>query len=151
MLDDKKFLEIIDSTPLVSIDLILEDDNGDVLLGKRVNRPAQGYWFVPGGRIMKNEKLADAMKRISTIELGFTVNISDAHLLGSFDHIYDDNRFAADRINTHYVVLAYKLNACDKLAVRPDYQHSEIKWWPKSELLISPEVHQNTKHYFIDT
>ena len=33
MIDDEKFLEIIDSTPLVSIDLILEDNEGRVLLG----------------------------------------------------------------------------------------------------------------------
>lgn len=150
MLDNKKFLEIIDSTPLISIDLILEDGDGKILLGKRVYRPAQGYWFVPGGRVMKNETLADAMKRISSTELGFTTDITDTQLQGTYDHIYDDNRFAVEGINTHYVVLAYKLSTIDELAVTTNQQHSEIRWWPKSEILSSREVHQNTKNYFID-
>lgn len=151
MLDEKTFLGVIDSAPLVSIDLIIEDHDGRVLLGKRVNRPARGYWFVPGGRVMKNEKLAEAIKRISAIELGISIDMPDAHLLGAFDHIYEDNCFAVEGINTQYVVLAYKLNIGDNTEVRPDYQHSEIRWWPKSELLTSPDVHHNTKAYFAGT
>ena len=68
--DDKLSLRIIEFVPLVSIDLILKDRQGQVLLGKRANRPARGYWFVPGGRIRKNEKIADAISRISRSELG---------------------------------------------------------------------------------
>lgn len=63
MLAQHEFLEIVRLTPLVSIDLIVLDQAGDVLLGRRVNRPAQGMWFVPGGRIRKDETLADAFKR----------------------------------------------------------------------------------------
>jgi len=150
MTDNRRSLEIIDSTPLVSIDLILEDRNGSVLLGKRVNRPAQGYWFVPGGRIVKNERLCDAMKRISAAELGVTISLTEAQLLGAFEHIYDDNYLGQDGINTHYVVLAYKINAPNDLEIVPDDQHSAIKWWSKRDLLGSPEVHQNTKAYFTD-
>ena len=62
---DKEFLNIIDKTPLVSIDLIIENPQGKILLGKRCNKPAQGYWFVPGGRIQKNETLEQAIRRIS--------------------------------------------------------------------------------------
>ena len=66
-MDTQKVLNIIDATPLVSVDLIIENRLKQILLGKRVNRPAQGYWFVPGGRILKNETIKDAIKRISTI------------------------------------------------------------------------------------
>jgi colanic acid biosynthesis protein WcaH len=149
MIDDKQFLEIIDATPLVSIDLILEDNEGRVLLGKRVNRPAQGDWFVPGGRIRKNETLADAMARISLVELGKAISITDAKLLGTYDHIYTDNCFGKDGVNTHYVVLGYQVNAQAGLKVVTDDQHSEVRWWSISELLNSDEVHQNTKNYFL--
>ena len=44
MLDDVTFKTIIDSAPLISID-ILARKNNKVLLGKRVNKPAQGYFF----------------------------------------------------------------------------------------------------------
>lgn len=150
MVDDQQFLAVIDATPLVSIDLILEDSTtGHVLLGKRVNRPAQGYWFVPGGRIRKNETLADAMARISSVELGEAIAITDATLLGTYDHIYTDNYLGKEGVNTHYVVLGYQVKAKDGQKVVTDDQHSEVKWWSKNDLLNSAEVHQNTKNYFL--
>jgi hypothetical protein len=39
MLDDKKFKIVVDSAPLISIDILLKKDN-KVLLGKRENKPA---------------------------------------------------------------------------------------------------------------
>jgi colanic acid biosynthesis protein WcaH len=150
MVNEKQFLEIINSTPLVSIDFILENPQRKILLGKRVNRPAQSYWFVPGGRITKNEKIADAIKRISSTELGTTISISDMQLLGAFDHIYNDNYFGKDGINTHYVVLAYMAKVKNDFRIVTDGQHSEIKWWSKGKLLEAPDVHQNTKAYFIN-
>ena len=148
MIDNKQFLTIIDATPLVSIDLILEDQQGNILLGKRRNRPAQGYWFVPGGRIRKNEKLADAIKRISLTELGTEITLDDGQLLGAFDHIYDDNFSGVEGINTHYVVLAYTIKLKDDFSIVTDDQHSEMKWWQLDALLDSPDVHDNTKSYF---
>ncbi len=47
MLPIEKFELIVESTPLVAIDLVVRAPDKKILLGKRVNRPAQGYWFVP--------------------------------------------------------------------------------------------------------
>ena len=68
MLDDKFFKTVVDSVPLVSIDILIKKDN-KILLGKRVNKPAQGYFFSIGGRINKNETIDNAMKRIALNEL----------------------------------------------------------------------------------
>lgn len=148
MIDDEQFLKVIDSTPLVSIDLIVENKNGAILLGKRLNRPAQGFWFVPGGRIRKNEKIAAAFTRISKAELGTALPITEAQLIGAYNHIYNDNYLGKEHINTHYVVLGYKIKWPDDLNIHADDQHSELKWWPLAELLDNPEVHANTKAYF---
>mgnify|MGYP000249851061 CR=1 FL=1 len=150
-MNNEKFLEVIDSVPLVSIDLVLEDSKGRILLGKRINRPSQGYWFVPGGRIRKNERLANAIQRISSTELGTKISIANAKLLGAFDHIYPDNFQDVDGINTHYVALGYKAYVTDDLSIEPDDQHSEIKWWSKEDLLRDLTVHNNTKMYFEST
>lgn len=150
-MNSEKFLEIINCTPLVSIDLLLEDTEGKILLGKRTNRPAQGYWFAPGGRIRKNERLSDAIKRISFSELGTEILIENVTLLGAFDHIYSDNFRNAEGINTHYVALAYMVNATDDLSIEFDDQHSEMQWWSKENLLRETNVHNNTKKYFKST
>ncbi|MBJ6922853.1 GDP-mannose mannosyl hydrolase, partial [Vibrio cholerae] len=46
-LDELTFKTVVASTPLVSMDLIVRNRYGQVLLGLRTNRPAQGFWFVP--------------------------------------------------------------------------------------------------------
>ena len=81
-LDDDTFKTIVDTTPLVSIDLLVRNVDGQILVGKRVNRPAQGFWFVPGGRILKNERLSDAFARLTEAELGIRLDIVSACYLG---------------------------------------------------------------------
>ena len=66
----QEFLAVVKTTPLVSLDLLVQDRQGRVLLGMRKNEPARGFWFVPGGRIMKDEALAAAFERILDAELG---------------------------------------------------------------------------------
>jgi colanic acid biosynthesis protein WcaH len=149
MIDKEDFLKIIDLTPLVSIDLIIKNNKDEYLLGKRTNRPARGYWFVPGGRIRKNEKTEDAIKRISAAELGVEITLSDAQLYGAYDHIYDDNCFSEKSINTHYVVLAYTATIGDTFDIKMDAQHSMMKWWTEEQIIDSPEVHENTRAYFL--
>ncbi|MBF4436458.1 NUDIX domain-containing protein, partial [Vibrio anguillarum] len=70
MLPINTFKTIIENTPLVSIDLVVYNQKNEALLGKRNNRPAQGYWFVPGGRILKDESIAVAFRRLTLNELG---------------------------------------------------------------------------------
>lgn len=145
-LDDSAFAAVIAATPLVSIDLIVRNDHGEVLLGKRSNRPAMGYWFVPGGRIRKNERSRDALKRIAKGELG--IDAINGKLLGVFDHLYEDNVFAIPSFGTHYVVIGYQLEISNAQSIVQDSQHAELKWWAIDSLLSSEEVHPNTKLYF---
>jgi len=147
-MDDNKFLEIIDATPLVSIDIILRNSEGKILLGRRENKPAQGSWFVPGGRIRKNESLNDAMARISNTELGVGLELGTAKLIGAFDHIYEDNFTGQGNIGTHYVALGYELKLLGDPEIKGDTQHKAMKWWDLNNLLGSSEVHENTKAYF---
>ena len=146
--EEKKILEIIEATPLVSVDLIIRNPFQKVLLGKRTNRPAKGYWFVPGGRILKNETIYQALKRISEVEVGLNLSTKAPRLLGAYDHIYEDNFLNINGINTHYVVLAFAITLQKEIEVKPDDQHSDLKWWEIDRLLEEPTVHQNTKAYF---
>lgn len=147
-LDKETFSTVINSTPLVSIDLVVVNQNGQVLLGQRLNRPAQGYWFVPGGRILKNELLAIAFQRLTLNELGTQFNIEQAQLLGPYTHLYDDYVFGIE-INTHYVAIAYQLsvNSVD-LNLPLDEQHDNYKWLSVDELLVADNVHKHSKWYF---
>ncbi len=146
MLDDSRFLAVVDATPLVSIDLIVRNAGGAILLGRRANRPAQGWWFVPGGRIQKNERVDSALRRISRREIG--LELAEAELIGVFDHFYPDNFLGAPSVSTHYVVLGMKADWPSQHEVVGDAQHDEFRWWRVADILSSPEVHEHTKAYF---
>ena len=140
------FQKVIASTPFISIDLIISNSKGEYLLGYRNNKPAQGYWFVPGGRILKDESKRYAFARLVQNELGIVLDITNAKFLGVFEHYYDDCVFD-DAISTHYVVLGYEINLDIHLAELPQDQHSESTWFPKVELLSSENVHIHSKWY----
>jgi colanic acid biosynthesis protein WcaH len=148
-LNKDEFVQVVRNTPLVSIDVIIRDPDQCVLVGLRTNEPAKGKWFVPGGVVRKYERLADAFARIVKAEVGLEASIDDAKFVGVYEHLYDSNVFGEEGFGTHYVVLAYELNLDHQPPIMNDRQHSGFRWLTVSELISSPDVHQNTRAYFI--
>ena len=142
-LEGDVFRTVIEHTPLVSVDLIVKR-NGKVLLGKRVNKPALGYWFTLGGRVYKNERIKNAIRRIAEVELGIEL-ASTPKFIGVFEHLYDDGIF--DHVSTHYLNLGYEVDVSD-LEGLPKAQHSDYRWFGLEELMQSEEVHDYVKDYF---
>jgi colanic acid biosynthesis protein WcaH len=68
MLNGETFKTVVNSTPLISIDLLVKKDN-KILLGRRINKPAQGCLFSIGGRVYKNETINTAIARIAKMSL----------------------------------------------------------------------------------
>ncbi len=147
-LEPGDFGNVIRLTPLVAIDMVVRSADGRVLVGCRTYEPAKGWFFVPGGRITKNETLAAAFRRISLAELGAEKQIEEARFLGVHEHFYPTNRLEHSGFGTHYVVLAYELTSPMHDALLPKDQHGEYAWQTEAELLSCPEVHENTKAYF---
>ena len=144
-----QFKRVVRDTVLVSLDLLVMNDREEVLVGRRRNPPAQGYLFVPGGRILKGEDLAGALSRISTSEIGVELKKRDAALHGIYDHVYTDNAFAEDGLNTHYVVIACLFRPGAFVPRAHDDQHEEMRMLPIEKLLNHPEVHPYTRNYFV--
>lgn len=141
------FKNIIINTPLISIDLIIKNIKGEVLLGERSNEPAKNFLFVPGGRILKNETISSAFDRIITAEVDYSYDISNAKFLGVYEHYYD-NSFIDSSISTHYVVLAYEIFVDLSLNQLPLNQHECFFWLTVDDILESDKVHVYSKNYF---
>jgi colanic acid biosynthesis protein WcaH len=148
-LNKDEFAQVVRHAPLVSIDLIIRDPDQHVLVGLRTNEPAKGKWFVPGGVVRKYERLADAFARIVKAEIGLDASIDDAKFVGVYEHLYDDNVFGEEGCGTHYVVLAHQLNLDHQPPIVSDRQHSGFRWMTPAELVSSPDVHPNTRAYFL--
>ena len=146
-LEQQVFLDIVAHAPLVSIDLIVANARDNVLLGQRVNAPARGTWFVPGGRIRKNETMATAYARVCGDELGVAQDIRQAMFAGVYEHFYDDNFAGASGISTHYVVMTYRLTIPDSLSL-PHHQHRAYRWMRPDDIVADDSVHPYTRAYF---
>jgi len=148
MLEVAKFREIVMNAPLVAIDLIVRNDGNEVLLGLRRNGPGKNTWFVPGGRIWKNETIGAAFKRITEDELGRALDLKNARFVGVWEHFHEGNFADEPGFGTHYIVLAYETKVSSGWAELPLRQHSDYRWLSEKQLLEEEKVHPYTKDYF---
>lgn len=149
MLSQDLFRNVVRDTCLIAIDFIVRDADQKILLGLRKNSPAKDYWFVPGGRIFKGERLNDAIERIGHEEMGQRIIASKLKWIGVSDHIYSDNVFSDPTFGTHYLVLAVEF--CREVGADPIFissQHNGLRWLSEEEVLADPSVHPFTKRYF---
>jgi len=82
--------------PMACVDIIITNINS-FLLAKRKNKPAKNQWWFPGGRILKNETLAEAVARKSFEETGLKVEIINR--IGVEETIFPDGPFNFSEIN----------------------------------------------------
>jgi colanic acid biosynthesis protein WcaH len=160
MLSVTDYLQAIRDMPLTCIDVLVIDSGNRLLLGKRKNRPAQGTFFAPGGRVRKGEKQQQALERISLDELSIDIPFERWTLVGVYDHIYQDNFFNARHagsdapVATHCITLAYVLKLgknSSELRARftegMKAQHENVEWIPINEIATRDDVHDYTKDY----
>jgi len=62
-------------TPIVAVGAFVFDREGRILLVERAKPPGEGLWTVPGGRLERNETLAQAVAREVREETGLTVEV----------------------------------------------------------------------------
>jgi len=143
------FKRVVRDTVLVSLDLLVINEKNEILVGRRRNSPARGYLFVPGGRVRKNESLAEALRRISHSEIGVELAKEHAILYGIYDHVYPDDSFVEPDVTSHYVVIACLFHVHSSVSFRNDGQHDELQIMSIRQLLAHPDVHAFTRNYFL--
>jgi len=123
---DEDYKKILELMPIPVVDIVVVW-GGKFLLGKRVNKPDRGKWWIFGGRVFKGETLEDAMVRKTKEELGLDIDKSDLKFLVVGESMFDESELAG---STHTIGAAYLL----KLDREPDIkfdnsQVSEDKWF----------------------
>ncbi|MFB6284784.1 MAG: NUDIX domain-containing protein [Halobacteria archaeon] len=141
--NEELWSDIVGNVPVVSVDLIAVDDRSRFLLGLRESNVAQDTWFVPGGRIYKNELLRDTVDRIADEEVGLDVEVIER--IGAYQHFYDESDVGASS-GKHYVAIGYVVSPVGDDEPVTDDQHSELRWFEKP-----PEAtHPYTMKYLHD-
>lgn len=148
-LPDKEFAKAVNALPLVSVDLVLVNTAGQMLLGLRRNAPARHWWFTPGGRVRKNEACEACLLRVAMSELGLQErDVKGAQLMGVWDHFYEDSACSPE-VSTHYVNLPHVLQLKQPLELDalPNDQHSGWRWQDMKDAVIAEDVHPYVRVY----
>ena len=144
-----QFQQAVAALPLVSVDWVLTNPAGELLVGQRLNAPARGTWFTPGGRIRKGEALAAALRRVAAEELGLADEPAGAlaqrgEPMGAWDHFYPDAAFSPT-VPTHYVNLPYAARLTEAevsaLSLPVGEQHGHWQWLPLAQAADTVHVH----------
>jgi colanic acid biosynthesis protein WcaH len=144
----EQFKAIVRDSVLVSLDVLLINEREELLVGRRMHRPAQGYLFVPGGRVLKGETLSAALGRIVLQETGLIVAPGQFVFHGIYDHVYSESCFNDADISTQYVVIACRCSISSDVNIVSDEQHKDLHFMPITKIVSDAQVHPYVKNYF---
>ena len=74
-LPHEEYKKVLSAIPIVCVDCLVVNENEEYLLVKRANPPLKGEYWVPGGRLYKNERILDAVHRKMREEVGIGVDV----------------------------------------------------------------------------
>lgn len=118
---EQTYKEILRVMPVCCVDLVITY-NDKYLLLKRAKEPAKGQWWLPGGRIRKNEKIRNAALRKAREETGLDCEFVSE--MGVNEGIFEAGPFG---FGVHTVGIVCLLKAkTDK--VKLDSNHTTFKW-----------------------
>jgi colanic acid biosynthesis protein WcaH len=129
----KRILEVI---PILCVDVIIENDEGEYLLVFRNNHPMKDHWWVVGGRVEKGELLTAAACRTVRQEVG--LDAREMRSVGYYEGHFDENAFdVPTRLHTVSVVFATRITS-GRIAL--DAQSSDWKYARAlpAEFLVHP-------------
>ncbi|MFC1600462.1 NUDIX domain-containing protein [Patescibacteria group bacterium] len=91
-LSREDFLRSLELSPRLTVELLVENPQGKLLLLKREDPPFKGHWHLPGGFLIKDETFRECISRLSKEELGINFTSVYAEKLGLFETIGEDPR-----------------------------------------------------------
>lgn len=121
MIEQSLYNKIVDVLPILCVDaFILHEEK--ILLLKRKEEPALGQWWVPGGRVLKNESLESAILRKVKDETKIQAEIIEQ--IGVAETIFEKK---------HTVNICFLLQFISG-QVQLNLEHSEFKWFSINNL-----------------
>lgn len=123
-LNHDDYARLISFAPVLCVDVILREPEGQYILFRRENEPLKGEWWVVGGRVEKGEKIEDVVRRKLFEEIN-TFKFSTPNFTGGW---YEDffEFSSVGRGAYHTVSLVFEATV-DPKDIRLDGQHSEWK------------------------
>ncbi len=122
LIPHEDYRKIVDTMPILCMDCIVVHE-GKYLLVKRKNKPLKGEYWLPGGRVFKNETLEQAAIRKMKEEIGVDVKV--IKLAGFHEFLYEENELGLDSIHTLSAVFYVSPLSLD---IKLDEQSEDYIW-----------------------
>ncbi|MBU1177344.1 NUDIX hydrolase [Patescibacteria group bacterium] len=71
-----EFKSIYSRVPRLCVEIMVKTNNGVLLLKRNID-PEKGKWHLPGGTVLKGERLEDTVKRVAMEEIGVKVKVGE--------------------------------------------------------------------------
>jgi colanic acid biosynthesis protein WcaH len=125
MIPTEKYTEIISVLPILCVDVVIQNTQGEYLLVKRINEPKKGHWWPVGGRVLKGETIEQAV--IRKIKEETDLNVKTIQPIGYFELMTDANPFHLP-FQYHTVSIVFVAGIEDGQKVKLDKQSAEWKY-----------------------
>lgn len=122
--------------PLLLTTTGIVNELGELLFIKRANKPFQGLFSLPGGKVENEESLLVSAEREVQEELG--INISGTIEAVGYKELFSPGHALV------FIFIAH-INSGDMLVLRPE-EVSGIRWIRKEEIGSLGELPPNHKH-----
>jgi colanic acid biosynthesis protein WcaH len=124
ILPTEEYRRVASAVPIICVDCLVVNEEGQFLLVKRANPPLKDEYWVPGGRVYKNERLIDAVHRKMREEIGVDVEVVVS--LGIFE--YFDGTPEREDPGFHTVSIVYLVKPLS-YEIKIDNQSTDWGWF----------------------
>lgn len=119
--------------PAVTVDIIVEREDGKILLIKRKNDPYKDHWALPGGYMNIDETLAEAASRELKEETNIDYSPYGLVPFGNYDAVDRDTR---GRVITAVFIATVEKNDIGKEKAQDDAV--DLSWFTEEEIRELP-------------
>lgn len=135
---EEKYRFILDNMPICCVDVVIECGE-KFLVCKRKDQPVMGWWWFPGGRLLKGEDILQCARRKANEEAGIpkseTLNMFKVDV---FETIFDSGPLGA---KSHTVNITYHLLITKEDDVKISEQDfSDYRWVKGNEDFLSDYI-----------
>lgn len=114
-------------TPIVNVDLLIRNKNGEVLVSWRDDDICKKGWHIPGGVVRFKETLIERVHKTALSELGTDVIVSDKPL--------EVNEIILNQsVRGHFISFLYECEICGELSGISDaqcFEEGKLHWYKK--------------------
>ena len=143
-LDLELFNSIRKNIPICCIDLLFVDFDNRILLMRRCNHPAKDSLWFPGGRLLKDEKIDQAIRRKSIEETSiYPISFSFVDIQETIFSQTSTCSYSIHTINLCFLI-SWSKNPQDALI--NDSQHSDLVWLPISDAISRNDIHSGVSN-----